>query len=100
MSISRLILVLLSALSVMLAVVILRTERVRLQFQLAKIERACDEIDQDIRERQLELARIGNPTVLWERLRDLKGPDPAELPAKDQDKSKGKPATPAKPRKP
>lgn len=99
MSIPRLILVMLSTLSVMLTLVILRTERVRLQFHTVKIERECDHLDQDIRERQLELARIGNPTVLRERLLDLKGPGPAEPAKKEPDKTKEKPAS-SKPKKP
>lgn len=100
MSIPRLILVMLSALGVMLTLVILRTETVRFQYKAAKAERECDSLVQDIRDRELELARIGNPVALRERLIDLKGVEPADAPKSETGREKPKPATPSKPRKP
>ncbi len=100
MSIPRLILVMLSALGVMLTLVILRTETVRFQYKTAKAERECDSLEQDIRERELELARIGNPVALRERLIDLRGVEPADPPKAPPAKEKPKSVTPSKPRKP
>lgn len=101
MSIPRLILVMLSALGVMLTLVILRTETVRFQYKAAKSERECDSLEQDIRERELELARIGNPVALRDRLIDLRGVEPADSPkSQPGSEKKPKPATPSKPRKP
>lgn len=72
MSIVRLVLVLLSALSVMLAVVVLRSERTRLQFQASEADRRAEALRQEVREREIELARLSNPGVIRRRLTDMR----------------------------
>lgn len=91
MSIPRLIFVLLSALTIMLTVVILRTEKTRCQYQISKIDHETESIQAEIRERELELARLGNPSLIRERL--------AEMLLEGQPKS-NEPAKPVKPGKP
>lgn len=72
MSIARLTLVLLSALLVMLAVVVLRSERTRLQFETSQCDRESEALRQEVRERELEFARLSNPGLLRQRLMDMK----------------------------
>ena len=72
MSIARLTLVLLSTLLVMLAVVVLRSERTRLQFETSQCDREAEALRQEVRERELELARLSNPGLLRQRLMDMK----------------------------
>lgn len=100
MSIARLILVLVSALSVMLTLVVLRTETVRFRYAIANTERDCELLEQDIREGQLDLARLGNPSALRERLIDLKGLGLATPAKPESAPEKPKAAGSSKPRKP
>jgi hypothetical protein len=71
-SIVRLVLVLLSGLTVMLAVVVLRSERTRLQFQASEADRQAETLRQEVREREIELARLSNPGVIRQRLTDMR----------------------------
>ena len=72
MSIARLTLVLLSALVVMLTVVVLRSERTRLQFEISKHDRDAEALRLEVRERELELARLSNPGVIRQRLLEMR----------------------------
>lgn len=72
MSIARLTLVLLSALLVMLTVVVLRSERTRLQFEVSKADREAEALRLEVRERELELARLSNPGVIRQRLLEMR----------------------------
>jgi hypothetical protein len=71
-SIARLTLVLLSSLLVMLAVVMLRSERTRLRFEISQTERETEALRQEVRERELELARLSNPGLIRQRLMDMR----------------------------
>ena len=71
-SIARLTLVLLSALVVMLTVVVLRSERTRLQFEISRDDRDAEALRQEVRERELELARLSNPGVIRQRLLEMR----------------------------
>jgi hypothetical protein len=71
-SIARLTLVLLSALLVMLSVVVLRSERTRLQFEISQKDRDAEALRLEVRERELELARLSNPGVIRQRLLEMR----------------------------
>ena len=71
-SIARLTLVLLSALLVMLTVVVLRSERTRLQFEISETDRDAETLRLEVRERELELARLSNPGVIRQRLLEMR----------------------------
>ena len=71
MTIARLSFVLLIALVVMLSVVALRAESTRLNYEIAKLERQAEAVTLEIREKELELARLGNPMKIRERVVNL-----------------------------
>lgn len=69
MSIFRMIVVFLTALAVMLAVVVLRSETARLHFEVSQRERAGERMLQELRDVELELARMRNPMLIRQQVR-------------------------------
>lgn len=61
MTLTRTIVVLVLALGVALTVVALRTEATHLQFRTSELDREADALLNQVRERELELARLRNP---------------------------------------
>ncbi|MBI5863793.1 MAG: hypothetical protein HZB38_04660 [Planctomycetes bacterium] len=88
MSIQRLVLVLVSTMAVMLTVVVLRSERTRLQFKASEYDRETDSVLQELRERELELARLSNPLLIRERLSQMRLEEPEKQAEKKPAKRK------------
>jgi hypothetical protein len=82
MTLWRISFVLAAGLAVLLTVVGLRAEAARLNFEIAALERQADALLLDIRERELELARLSNPMTVRERVLSRREPTaPASGPA-------------------
>jgi outer membrane biosynthesis protein TonB len=64
------IVVLSSGLAVMLVVVVLRTETTRLHFEVSQRERQSEGFRQQLRESELELARLRNPMLIREQVKE------------------------------
>ncbi len=71
MTLLRTISVLAGALVVMLAVVILRAETTRLHYEISRREARVQRCRQQLREAELELARLRNPMMIRARVRAL-----------------------------
>lgn len=71
MKLARMICILAAALATLLAVVVLRAESTRLHFELARLDRKASILWQQIREDEVELARLRNPARIRQRLLDL-----------------------------
>ncbi len=88
MSVVRLVLILTAALAVLLTIVTLRAEATRLDFHTSEVERRTQARMREIREQELELARLRNPSTIRERVAELRlsgtaeGAAPATQPAK------------------
>jgi len=63
-----LILVLVTVLVAMMVVVFLRAEKARLHYELSQLDQRAQVLCQELRERELELARLRNPAVIRARL--------------------------------
>ncbi|MBK8914330.1 MAG: hypothetical protein IPM64_06950 [Phycisphaerales bacterium] len=87
MTLTRTIAVLVTALAVALTVVALRAEVTHLQFRTSELDREADALLNQVRERELELARLRNPLQIRAGLGDAR-----EQPAVQN--------APAKPRNP
>ncbi len=61
MTLFRIIAFLVGGLLLLLVVVIQRAETTRLHYEIARCERSADELRQQLREAELELARLRNP---------------------------------------
>lgn len=72
MTLPRTIVTLSAALVVMLAVVMLRAETTRLQYETSRFDREADVLLEQFREQQLELARLRNPIMIRDRAADLR----------------------------
>lgn len=70
MTTRRAVVVLLSTLMVLMSVVMLRTETVRLHYELSLEDREALALWEALREGQLELARLRNPMVIRHRVAD------------------------------
>ena len=70
MTLFRMIVILAGALVLLLIVVILRAETTRLHYEISQLERETEQYRQQWRESELELARLRNPMVIRERVRD------------------------------
>jgi hypothetical protein len=87
MTLFRMMVVLAGGLVLLLAVVIVRAETTRLHYEVARCERAADELQQQLVEAELELARLRNPTRIKQRMEQAIGhfadePPPPEPPKK------------------
>ncbi|MFO0839676.1 MAG: hypothetical protein U1D55_14260 [Phycisphaerae bacterium] len=97
MSLARLVIVLGLALAVLLATVTLRAESVRLHREVAEMERRAQVRVREIREQELELARLRNPAVIYERILDLKLEGITDPRAASQPAREGRAAREARP---
>ncbi|MEW6252524.1 MAG: hypothetical protein AB1716_17950 [Planctomycetota bacterium] len=68
MTLFRIIAVLVGGLLLLLVVVVQRAETTRLHYQIARVERAADDVRQQLRDAELELARLRNPTRIRQRV--------------------------------
>lgn len=71
-SLTRVVLLLVGVLAVMLAAVVLRAETIRLNNRVARLEQQSDALRQELHEKELELARLRNPSAIRERVLDLR----------------------------
>ncbi len=71
MKLARMICILAAALATLLVVVVLRAESTRLHFELARLDRKASILWQQIREDEVELARLRNPARIRQRVLDL-----------------------------
>lgn len=76
MSLTRAVLVVLCVLATMLAVVVVRAEATRTHHRISRLDARADALRQELRVRQIELARLTNPALIWSRVRQLTQPDP------------------------
>ena len=67
-----LILVLAMVLLAMMAVVLLRAETTRLHYELSQFDRRAEVLRQELREKELELARLRNPALIRAKLDELR----------------------------
>jgi len=89
----RTIVILAGGLVLMLSVVILRAETARLHYEISRYERRADECSQQLREAELELARLRNPMMIRKKVKDAveQLTEEKSKPAKDPSKKRGRP---------
>jgi hypothetical protein len=78
MSLRRVVVILAATLATLLTVVVLRAEVTRLHSELSQLERQAEVLWQELRERELELARLRNPALIRARVAEMRlqcGPD-------------------------
>jgi hypothetical protein len=81
MTLIRMVVTLAGALALMLAIVIFRSETTRLHSEVERLDRKADGLVQQIRQEELELARLRNPAVIRARVAEMRlagQPPPAE----------------------
>lgn len=86
MTLFRILVVLAIALAVLLGVVALRAETTRLQYLTSRLDQEAEQSLEQLRQHELELARLRNPMIIRERARALvwpgtEGAAPAAKPA-------------------
>lgn len=64
--------VLATAITAMMAIVLLRAETTRLHYQLSQLDRRAAVLRQELREKELELARLRNPAVIRAKLAEFR----------------------------
>jgi len=67
-----LVLVLATVLVAMMAVVFLRAEAARLHYDLSQLEHRAQVLRQELREKEIELARLRNPALIRAKLAELR----------------------------
>jgi hypothetical protein len=72
MSLRRTVVVLGAALVTLLTVVILRAETTRLHSELSQLDRRAAVLWQELRENELELARLRNPALIRARVAQMR----------------------------
>lgn len=72
MTLTRILALLLGALLIMLCVVTLRAETTRVHSRLALLDRSEQDLREQVRSEELELARWRSPTLIREKLRDFR----------------------------
>lgn len=97
MSITRTIGVLTGALLIMFAVVLIRSETARLQHEASKLEQQESALRLQVREDEMEIARLKNPGVIHARAISLHSPEEPAKPVKNNT-VKPKPAPTNRPR--
>lgn len=80
MTLFRILVVLAIALAVLLGVVALRAETTRLQYLTSKLDQEAEQSLEQLRQHELELARLRNPMIIRERARALIWPGPEGAP--------------------
>ena len=76
MKLARMICILAAALATLLVVVVLRAESTRLHSELARLDRKASILWQQIREDEVELARLRNPVRIRQRALELSADRP------------------------
>ena len=71
MTLRRLVLVLGAGLVALMSVVLLRADATRLHFLRSELQRDAGILRQELREKELELARLRNPSLIRARLSEL-----------------------------
>jgi hypothetical protein len=103
MSLTRIIALLLGAAAVLLTVVALRAETTRIHNRIGRVEQETEVLALELRQRELELARLQNPMLIRTRVGLLHAPDANERVPAAQGPPAGKPAAgskaPAPPRR-
>ena len=74
MPLRSLVLLLATVLAAVIAVVALRGETTRLHYQLSKLDRRAEVLRQELREKELELVRLRNPSLIRRKLDELRAP--------------------------
>jgi nucleoid-associated protein YgaU len=95
MSLTRLIVLLAGAAAVMLTVVALRAETTRIHNRIGRIDQEAESLALELRQKELELARLKNPTLIRARVGALRLPEINEGTSAKPPPA-GKPATPGK----
>jgi hypothetical protein len=72
---ARVLTVLGGALLTMLVVVTLRAESARLHFEMSALDAKAEQLVQDVRDQELELARLRNPARIQARVVELRNRD-------------------------
>jgi hypothetical protein len=67
-----LIVVLASVLAGMMAVVMVRAQATSLHYRLSRLDRKTAALEQELREKELELARLHNPALIHAKLEALR----------------------------
>lgn len=92
MTLFRMIVVLVGALAVLLCVAILRAETTRLHYEISARERRAAECCQQLREAELELARLRNPMLIRDQVqRVVRSIMEEEAPAPKPSPKRGRP---------
>ena len=71
MTLRRLVLVLGASLVALMSVVLLRADATRLHYLRSQTQRDAEILRQELREKELELARLRNPSLIRARLSEL-----------------------------
>ncbi len=90
MTLTRMIVTLAGALAVMLTVVILRAECTRLHFDVSRLDKRGDGLIQQMREEELELARLRNPAVIRARVAEMRLAGQASAPERGTPRKRGR----------
>ncbi len=95
MSLTRIIVLLTGAAAVLLTVVALRAETTRIHNRIGRIDLETEVLALELRQKELELARLQNPMLIRARVGLLHAPDASER-GPGQGSPAGKPAGPGK----
>jgi hypothetical protein len=91
MTLKRLVLVLGTSLAAMLAVVMLRAENRRLSYRISLQDARADAATAEIREKELELARLTNPRKIRDQVADTRMKEPPAAARNDKSSTKKRP---------
>ena len=94
MTLKRLVVVLGATLAGLLAVVMLRAENRRLHYLISQQDQRADALVSEIREKELELARLSNPRKIRERAAALRMNDAPLSEKSDVKPGKKRPSAP------
>ena len=72
MSLKRVVVILAAGLLTLLTVVVLRAEVTRLHSELAQLDRRAEVLWQELREKDLERARLRNPALIRARVAEMR----------------------------
>jgi hypothetical protein len=99
MTLTRMIGLLVGALTLMLLVVMLRAETTRLHYEISELDRREDVLRQELRTEQLVLQRAQNPALLLERVKQMRLAEPGKDSKDSKEPKRSQPRT-NKPNKP
>lgn len=99
MTIPRLVIVLTLSLAAMLGVVVLRGDNTRLHYEMSKLDRRAELLQRELYDRQLELARLKSPSLIWSRATELETGN-VVAPVAETDKPAARPVAAGNTKKP